>query len=318
MSDLAAGNVDPFTGGSSYTSGTAPQTNGVTRSDPVGLNLDPFTGGSSYSSGSAVMRRLFPITTYHILDVYDVDKILLKLKEFNIKVGDDLTLPHEKMDAVIKLLSTPANEADPEAARTLKHLYAWPTDYLFPVLDVTRLLVRDEGMCTLIGNFELLEIAVTNLEPGTPAANKIMATRCLSNMITNKWGRGLFEAKFDVLVEAVKKLKNGNVSLQNAISTFFFNVSVAQVEVSIEEKCNVLTEAAIDFLLWSDQLDAQLRAYQTLGNVLTTPYKAKAIALIVSSDLLAEKLKKHSEGIDIEEYNMLRDTAQALLQMLNE
>lgn len=290
-----------------------------------GLNLDPLTGGSSYTTsnstnnaGAAVMKSLFPITTSHILDNYDADKILLKLKEFNIKIGDDLSMPHEKVEGVIKLLSTPANIADLEATRSIKEMYNWPIEYLFPVLDVTRLLVRDAEMCALIGNFELLDICILNLETGTPPANKLMSTRLLSNMITNKWGRGLFEAKFEALIGAVKTLKNGNVAMQNAISTFLFNVSVAQVEIAVEEKCKVLTEATIDFLQWADQLDAELRAMQALGNILSTTYKPASVALIVSAENLIEKLTSYAAGKSIEGYEMVRDTAQAILQMLNE
>jgi len=312
------GNVDPFTGGSSYISGTAPQRNGFSAPVVPGVNMDPLTGGSSYSTGSQVMLRLFPIKTFHILETYDIEKIGLKLKEFNIRAGEKYTLPIEKIEAVLKLLSTSGALADPEACRTLKTMYTWPSEFLFPVLDITRLLVRDLKMCTLVGNFELLEVAVKNVEPGNPVANKIMATRCLSNMITNEWGRGLFEAKYEMLIDAVKALKNGNVSLQNAIATFYFNISVSQVEVAIEDKSKMLTEAVIEFLIWADQLDAQLRAYQALGNVLTTAYKSYSVALIVSSEDLIEKLKKHAEGQGTEGYDMVKDTAQALLQMLND
>lgn len=77
----AAGNVDPFTGGSSYsTQNTASvPVNFVPRS---GQNLDPFTGSSSHTSLSAASTssKHFPYNQYITIVTCDPAKVLAKLR----------------------------------------------------------------------------------------------------------------------------------------------------------------------------------------------------------------------------------------------
>lgn len=76
------GNVDPFTGASSYsTERSAPSVpvNFVNRS---GQNLDPFTGSSSHttSSSSSASSKHFPYSQYTTIVTCDPAKVLTKLK----------------------------------------------------------------------------------------------------------------------------------------------------------------------------------------------------------------------------------------------
>ena len=63
------------------------------RSNNAGIiNVDPFTGGSSYSSGGKqdyLMKKHIPSTVYLQFDSCDASKILVKLKEFNGQLPDD-------------------------------------------------------------------------------------------------------------------------------------------------------------------------------------------------------------------------------------
>lgn len=74
-------NVDPFTGGSSYStsSSSSVPVNFVPRS---GQNLDPFTGASSHTSQPSTKppRKHCPFAHYTTLDVCDAEKILKKLR----------------------------------------------------------------------------------------------------------------------------------------------------------------------------------------------------------------------------------------------
>lgn len=313
-----SGNVDPFTGGSSYHSGA----NGTSTAAPgnpptgsAGVNMDPITGGSSYTTaaGAEVAKRLFPLKTYIYIETYDAAKILMKLKEFNIKVPDEVKMTAEQLTAVVDMISQPVNQIDPNAVRALKQMYSWPSDELFPVLDVTRLVVRDEKKCELIGNFELLEMIISNLSIDVPAPNRLMVIRCLANMISHKWGRGLFEAKFEEIFTAIDILTTGNAMLQQAISTLLFNVSVALVDVSNENMCRIVTNSCIHFMLWSNAVDAQLRCAQTFGNLLKTVYKNNSVVTIVSAGLLTDKMRELQKDI---EQPQLRDTIAAVFNML--
>lgn len=76
----SGGNVDPFTGGSSYstTGANAPSVNFVPRS---GRNLDPFTGASSHTSQSGkTAPKHFPFSHYTTLDYCDSERVLKKLR----------------------------------------------------------------------------------------------------------------------------------------------------------------------------------------------------------------------------------------------
>lgn len=207
-----------------------------------------------------------------------------------------------------------ADEITQETAKTLKKMYSWPQDCLFPVLDITRLAIRNEQICEKIANFELLSIIIDNLQGGSPAANRIMAVRCLSNMITHHWGRALLEGKFEPIMDAVKGVKSGNVSLQNALSVLYLNLSIAQMEVASNESCKKIAECVLDALMWITEVDAIFRMYQALGNLVTTAYKKVTTEQIVSANQVIAKMKGHSEGRDIDNYERLRELSSDLYE----
>lgn len=188
-------------------------------------------------------------------------------------------------------------------------MYTWPQDCLFPVLDITRLAIRNELVCEKIANFELLSIITENLTAGSPAANRIMAVRCLSNMITHEWGRGLLETKFEPIMDGIKEIKSGNVSLQNALSVLFLNLSIAQLGISVKDECKKITECILDALMWIAEVDAIFRMYQALGNLVTTAYKKVALEQIVAKEMVIAKMKGHSEGRETDNYERLREIA---------
>lgn len=278
-----------------------------------GANLDPLTGTCSYTSTTGRKYRgikHFPNKDYHILATYDPAKVLLKLQEFNIKSGGEQQFSKEVLEKVVQIAAaTSADEISDETAKTLKKMYNWPQECLFPVLDITRLAIRNEQICSKIANFELLSIIIENLAAGSAAANRIMAVRCLSNMITHHWGRALLESKFGPIMDAVKGVKSGNVSLQNALSVLFLNLSIAQVEVACKDKCQKIAECILDSLMWINEVDAIFRLYQALGNLTTTAYRNPVSQQCVAMDLVIAKMKGHSEGRNTDDYERLREVA---------
>lgn len=135
-------------------------------------------------------------------------------------------------------------------------------------------------------------------------------------MITHKWGRGLFEAKFNKLTEAVSAIKDGNASLQNAIATLYFNLSVTQVETFVADKTQMIARYVTDFLCWAEQADAILRGYQAVGNLLTLPSKKDIGALIKNQPTLIEKITENSNGIGTNDYHVLQETAKCILNIM--
>lgn len=257
------------------------------------------------------------MTVFNILETFDVEKIRMKLFEFNIKVEKKYSVKKEALEEVLKLITTSQCISESTAKSSLKDLYNWPNEYLFPVLDIVRLAIRKENLCSQIATFELLDKITQNLDLANPLANKIMATRCLSNLVSHNWGRGLFEAKFTKLCNAVAQIKDGNAALQSAIATFYYNLSVSQVEVAVADKSMIIAECTVDFLSWADQPDAILRGYQALGNLTTIVYKKEILTLIRNHTLLIFKIKNHASGIEIDDYTLLQKTAQYLLDTVD-
>jgi phospholipase A-2-activating protein len=55
----------------------------------------------------------------------------------------------------------------------------WPKNILFPVLDIVRLAVRHQDICTALGAAEFLDLITENLK-STPA-NQLMSIRFVPN-----------------------------------------------------------------------------------------------------------------------------------------
>lgn len=101
--------ADPFTGEGRYIPGSGSNFN------QSGGNVDPFTGGSSYSTSAASVpvnfvqggrgssgAKHFPFNHYTTLDNCDAEKVLKKLKEFNARVVDEKKVTDEEMELAIK------------------------------------------------------------------------------------------------------------------------------------------------------------------------------------------------------------------------
>lgn len=94
----------------------------------------------------------------------------------------------------------------------MKNLLKWPKEILFPVLDITRLAVREQTVCSLLGSFDFITLIIENIN--IPPANQLMSIRCLVNMMNHGWGRGLIESRLSELVVALQNIKKGSVNLQ--------------------------------------------------------------------------------------------------------
>lgn len=117
----------------------------------------------------------------------------------------------EVLDRVIKLTEAGASP-DTLSIDSLKNLLKWPKEILFPVLDITRLAVREQTVCSLLGSFDFISLIIENVN--LPPANQLMSIRCLVNMMNHGWGRGLIESRLMELVAALQNIKKGSVNLQ--------------------------------------------------------------------------------------------------------
>lgn len=207
-----------------------------------------------------------------------------------------------------------ANVAD------LQKLLHWPKEYLFPVLDITRLAVRSAPVCAELlassDNSTFLDQLIENVT-NAPAANQLMAIRCIANMMSHEVGRQRVGVRLPDIVGRVNRIMSGSANLQIAIASFYLNASVAQLlPASDADVCRQLTEAVLEFLRWTHESEAFFRAYQTLGNLTCTPSGAVTSAQIVSVDEVVDRLRDHMSRVQPVGLERLNDVARDLTAAL--
>lgn len=308
-----SGYQDPFTGGSRYVPGSAAS------NTSAGGNVDPFTGASSYSTAASsrvevnfTQGKHFPVTTYLTFDKCDPQKVLEKLREFNQKQAEGTSVSDNLLETVVRLAAD-VSEIDKTAIEALRHLLRWPSDVLFPVLDITRLAIRNEQLFNFLNSFQLLEIIMPNLN--TSAANQLMIIRCLVNMMNHASGRQQVESCLKPTIEIVKEIKSGSANLQIAIATFYLNATISQKQQAAvnNDSCHLITEGLIELLLWSTDLEACYRSIQAIGNLTSTAYGPLASAQIISVDVIMDKIRGLAEHPHAAGFEKLTAAAKALL-----
>ncbi|XP_055917691.1 phospholipase A-2-activating protein [Eupeodes corollae] len=307
-----SGYQDPFTGGSRYVPGSAAS------NTSAGGNVDPFTGASSYSTTapakvevSFTQGKHFPLTMFLTFDKCDPQKVLEKLREFNQKQVEGTGVSDNLLETVVRLAAD-VPEIDKTAIEALRHLLRWPSDILFPVLDITRLAIRNEEIFNFLNSFKFLEIILPNLN--TSAPNQLMIIRCLANMMNHRSGRQQVESCLEPTIEILKGIKSGSANLQIAIATFYLNATISQKQATANnDMCRLITEGIIELLVWSNDLEACYRSIQAIGNLTTTTHAQLTSAQVISVDSVMDKIRTFADHPQVVGFEKLTAAAKALL-----
>lgn len=215
--------------------------------------------------------------------------IFLTSRELNGKIEDkSLQMSDDTLDdiaAYVGELST-VSEQNSVCLTALKYLFNWPTENLFPVMDITRLIVRDPKACQELfeGDFVKTLLQQINHLP----ANQMMGTRCFVNMISHPVGRNIVMEHIRPIVDKLSPIHKGSSNLQVALASFYLNLSMTQFDKPSLDFCKVFSEAVGEFLGWATDYEATYRAYQALGNLIST----------AQGSLVATHLRSNSELID--------------------
>uniref|UniRef100_A0AAG5DR82 Phospholipase A-2-activating protein n=1 Tax=Anopheles atroparvus TaxID=41427 RepID=A0AAG5DR82_ANOAO len=319
-------NTDPFTGGSSYTT----QTPNVVAAPSAGKptngagNLDPFTGASSYSTGSSEVKKSnthFPHRHYIMLENADLAKVLVKLKELNGNIEDQsLRMSDETLDDIVRYAAEVVSSAEQNSVclTALKYLYAtWPTEKLFPIMDITRLIVREPRACQeLFADASFVDTFLQHVNQ--LPANQLMAARCFTNMLAHQAGRNVVVENIRAIVERFALIRSGSANLQIALASFFLNLSMTQLDkLSSVDFCKVLAGTIADVLSWVTDNEATYRGYQALGNLLSiqgSGMGAVAETLKVNGTLTDKILVNISS--ELANFGKLNECASYLYEML--
>ncbi|KDR14862.1 hypothetical protein L798_11403, partial [Zootermopsis nevadensis] len=227
--DASAEFCDPFTGGNRYIpSGSCGEAS-------PNIVADPFTGASRYvpSYGNGVsdsvrsdsgstsvshavlencpVKPFFPQKTYLRFEQANLSAISEKLIEFNCsKAVPSVNKIHEKyLEGIIKL-------AEADATENLFHfnllfiLLEWPEDIVFPVLDITRLAVRNAAVNSSLCSGELGDKLFKRLErflvSDSLPANQMLSLRTVCNMMSHPVGKFLFFKNKNFLLSVIFNL----------------------------------------------------------------------------------------------------------------
>ncbi|XP_037299197.1 phospholipase A-2-activating protein isoform X2 [Manduca sexta] len=292
------GFADPFTGESRYVPGS-----GTAAGPGAGAGgRDPFTGAGAYTPAPAHAAQpntdnsLIPHDSYIRFDQANLKAIHEKLKEFNSKIGDGLSpVTDVQLENIVKLGEM--NSAyDVETVALLKKMLEWPKEILFPVLDVTRLAVRNKEINGQIFDTSygpsFVKYLLTLLKPDNLPANIMLSMRILVNAFSDLPGEMLVLAARESVMHSIICLTQLNNNAQIAAASLLLNLSVAlaQQPDSVD-----LAECVIQLLNKITDNEAYFRGLVALGTLLAeSPNKLQIQTKIVSNTQLNNRLKRDS------------------------
>ncbi|XP_026751047.2 phospholipase A-2-activating protein [Galleria mellonella] len=319
------GFADPFTGESRYVPGSGGAARGI-GGRTVGMGAaDPFTGGGAYTTPvasatalSSNEKPLIPHDSYIRFDQANLKAIYEKLKEFNSKVGDGSNaMTDQQLENVVKLGELNSSYSA-ETITFLKKMLEWPKEILFPVLDITRLAVRNKEINGQIFDTtygpSFVKYLLTLLAPDNLAPNQMLSMRVLVNAFSDLPGEMLVLAARESVLHCLICLNQLNNNAQIAAASLLLNLSVAlaQQPDSVD-----IAECLAQLLSKFTDNEAYFRGLVALGTLLAeSPNKLQIQTKIVSNTSLHNRLKKDSSATNDSNFKKISTCSQQILRLL--
>ncbi|XP_026739639.1 phospholipase A-2-activating protein [Trichoplusia ni] len=310
------GFADPFTGESRYVPGS-----GGPPPAPPAL-ADPFTGSGAYTTSTTTTssneKMLIPHDAYIRFDQANLKAIFDKLKEFNSKVGDGLSaMTEEQLESVVKLGEL-NNTYNNETISTLKKMLGWPKEILFPVLDVTRLAVRNKEINAQIFDTtygpSFIKYLLSLLTPDNLPANQMLAMRVLVNAFSDLPGEMLVLAARESVLHSIICFTQLSTNAQIAATSLLLNLSVAlaQQPDSVD-----LADCLVQLFSKITDNEAYFRGLVALGTLLMeSPSKLQIQTRVISNAQLHNRLKKDSGVTTDPNYAKIATLSQQIIRLL--
>jgi len=304
------GNLDPLTGGSSYSAGPL-QGGGAGAPAAGGGNgggfFDPLTGGGYVSgSGGVEMRQgapppdpwmqgayrteeamdtgvevknsYFPQTEFLKFDSQvKAEPMVNKLKEFNSIVPDNLRLDSALLEKIPSLATS--NTPDPDVSTTLKTLLSWPDAQVFPALDLLRASLLNPSSHTILLEKSSLDLifstCLKHVDKTSPAPCQMLALRTLCNLFSIQQGeeflRTYRESVIARVFEQLFPIAGENKNIQIAAATLLLNYAVSVTKKFDDDtQVQLLSALSINFLTFITDWEARFRTIVAIGTLLTT------------------------------------------------
>jgi len=301
------GNVDPLTGGTSYSAGAVQGGGGATA---VADGFDPFTGGGAYTSGSGgvetgqgarvpppdpwmqgayrteesmdtgveVKNSYFPLNDFLMFDSQvKAEAMVNKLKEFNSQVSAELQLDSAILEQLPSLATSPT--PDSSLLPALVTLLKWPDAQVFPALDLLRSSLLNPGSQAILleKSFldQLFSSCLKHVDKTSPPPCQMLALRALSNLFSCQQGELLLrtyrESVISRVFEQLFPIVGDNKNIQIAAATLLLNFAVSvNKKFDDETQVQLLSALSINFLTFIMDWEARFRTLVAIGTLLTT------------------------------------------------
>ncbi|GAA6027019.1 hypothetical protein JCM8097_006044 [Rhodosporidiobolus ruineniae] len=284
-----SGNVDPYTGASSYAA--APGGGGARQAPSTGgFSGDPFTGGGRTTAPPPSVPQprpggVLPHRTFLTFAQANLPALRKKLGDLSTQLSSDpstaaLALSAADLSSLDRLtayllatLGAPSSSFTSGPAETDlevvdKILTTWPAESRFPALDLARLLALSAPTS---GSFPVILSSSTSATESE--TNAMLALRALANLFTPFVGKATMQGEARDVVGALRKRgasrglnKNGKV----ALATVALNFSVLATQKALDGKAaEDLAELLLELLKDADP-EVVYRSLMALGNLLVS------------------------------------------------
>ncbi|NXI59826.1 PLAP protein, partial [Chloroceryle aenea] len=313
-SSAAPASKDPFTGAGRYVPESA-----SCRVAPVGGAV-PCTGtGTSQSDTVQVGNIYFPKKEAVSFDQANPVQILGKLRELNGNVDEEHKLRESDFVILEKLMSAPCKTSaeSPTAQQILPLQKAlnWPSDTVFPALDILRLSLRhptvNENFCSEKDRIQFVHFLLKFLKPEERPANHLLALRALSNCFVCQPGQKLLmELRDEVMTEAVELRLSNNKNIHIALATLTLNYAVhLHKDDNLEGKVQCLSVVSIVMEAVEDH-EAIFRLLVALGTLISND---KNMVQLAKSLGLDNQIKKY---LSVSEPDKVKQCCRLVLELL--
>ncbi len=170
---------------------------------------------------------------------------------------------------------------------------SWPSDKVFPALDVLRLAVLNASASAILlqDDIKLLSVLLDNLSANKPANCQMLSLRVLSNLFSSPTtaAHSLMLAQREAVVtRAVATLPSDNKSVQVALSNLMLNFAVMSslsgAGNNEEAQAQLLTSLCMLMLEATTDPEARFRTLVTLGTLIrASPSRNVALAKNMSA-----------------------------------
>lgn len=316
---------DPFTGASRYVPGGPTVQQEMQKQNQQSSATDPFTGAGryvpTYSQGnetdsstsrsaglsdSTMGNPYFPQKTFvRFESAPNISGLLSKLREFNVKVSKDLQLQEENLKELEELLKvTTTNDGKPTNSQIqlLIKILQWPSNYIFPALDILRLVLRIPDSNEVLSELCGVDLLVNKILPqlqtnNSPPANHMLSLRSLNNWFSHSAGQSLLVNQKDLVLGAsMNCVDSSNKNIQVALSTLLLNYAVllAARGVNVEEKLQCLSGAGVVLQKVTDH-EAMFRILVGFGTLMWGDPESIAFARTLDVQNALERLSDISD-----------------------